>query len=1078
MIFPKRKTLKNVSPSSQLQLEKLEDRMMLSSVQIFAAGTTGEEVIELEVAGAVVQTFSNLGTGADDGSYVELNYSTSELIAADDVRINFTNDLYEPENGIDRNVRVDGIVIDDQRFETEDPQVFSTGTWLPADGVEPGFRLSETIHTNGYFQFAGDAVNPGDPPRVIINEILYNPADALDGDAEFLELYNPGSEAADLSGMSFVGFTLTFAPGTILGAGEYAIVAPSSALAQSTWGVTPLAEFEAGGLSGGGELIQLLAADGVTVVDEVSYDDVAPWPNAPDGNGPSLELIDIASDNSVAVSWAASNGDPTPGAENSVVDGVQEGITDITVSPGQPLPDQAFNISATIANATFANLTYRIGFNGSDVVVAMTNVGGDLWEATVPGQSAGELVRYRITSDVAVAPFAGDSINYLGVVVSPTDIADNSLPVFQYWVDEAQFAELTTTELALTNTKIPVVVAYGNQVVDNATVRVRGGDHSRTFFPKKSLKFELPSGYAFDVGAEGSYPIDEFGINADFGDWSVVNPDISWDVFNAETESFTSSFFTRVEQNGDFWGVFRFQELYDGAWRMANGFDGDEFYKADRGGFGTSAQFDKKRPEDDDFTSIELLNDVLTAPPSAAKTAWLYENVDIPSAVNHMALSALTRHDDQRVQNFYVALDSETNKWSIIEWDLDRLWEFPSDGDGGEFTTPESIQNEYLDSFFDVPEFQDMYWRRIQTLVDTYLGNDDLIERRAELIEQIGPTNSSLEFAQWGRTDIYPSTYFADEWQDSIDGRRAAFAAESRMPGSATGNNNIVINELHYNPAGDDAEFLELFNNSNESVDLSGWEIDGVGLTIGFGTVILPNQYLVFTDNLIQFNSQATGNIFVGAQYSGGLSGGGEAVTLLDRSGNIVDQVTYSDSDPWTSEPDGDGFSLALTNPNLDNRLATSWVASTQVNGTPGTSNDLVVAPSTEIKIFAAGNSGSELIGLRIGGVQVATYDLGLLGGSAGDLSNRNFIELTYFSDVPFSASDVRVEFLNDTYDPANGVDFNVAIDRIEIDGEIFETEAPNVFSTGTYVSALGGFVPGFRQSEILHGNGYFQFEA
>jgi hypothetical protein len=153
-------------------------------------------------------------------------------------------------------------------------------------------------------------------------------------------------------------------------------------------------------------------------------------------------------------------------------------------------------------------------------------------------------------------------------------------------------------------------------------------------------------------------------------------------------------------------------------------------------------------------------------------------------------------------------------------------------------------------------------------------------------------------------------------------------------------------------------------------------------------------------------------------------------------------------------------------------------VASTQVNGTPGTSNDLVVAPSTEIKIFAAGNSGSELIGLRIGGVQVATYDLGLLGGSAGDLSNRNFIELTYFSDVPFSASDVRVEFLNDTYDPANGVDFNVAIDRIEIDGEIFETEAPNVFSTGTYVSALGGFVPGFRQSEILHGNGYFQFEA
>ena len=533
------------------------------------------------------------------------------------------------------------------------------------------------------------------------------------------------------------------------------------------------------------------------------------------------------------------------------------------------------------------------------------------------------------------------------------------------------------------------------------------------------------------------------------------------EVYNAESETFASSFFTRVEQNGDFWGVFRFQELYDGAWRTANGFDGDEFYKADGGGFGSSPKFDKKRPDDGDFTSIETLNDVLTAPPSAAKTAWLYDNVDIPSAVNHMALSALTRHDDQRVQNFYVALDSETNKWSIVHWDLDRLWAVPSDGDGGDFTTPEPIENEYLDSFFAVPEFQDMYWRRVQTLVDTYLGNDDLIDRRAELIEQIGPTNSTLEFGQWGRTDIYISNYFANDWQESIDGRRAAFAAETRMPGIATGSNNIVINELHYNPAGDDAEFLELFNNSNESVDLSGWVIDGTGLTVDFGTVILPNQYLVFTDNLPQFTAQSNGNIFVGAQYSGGLSGGGETVTLLDSNGAVVDQVTYSDSAPWTSAPDGNGFTLALTNPNLDNNLPSNWVASNQINGTPGQSNDSVVVQPTEIKFYAAGSTGNEIVGLQIGGVQVATYDLSLLGGAAGDLTNRNFIELTYSSDIPFSASDVRVEFLNDTFDPANGIDFNVAIDRIEIDGVVFETEAPNVFSTGTYVSAFGWICSG-----------------
>ena len=202
----------------------------------------------------------------------------------------------------------------------------------------------------------------------------------------------------------------------------------------------------------------------------------------------------------------------------------------------------------------------------------MTNTGGNTWQATLPGADAGTLIRYRIESDVAFAPFA-DTINYFGVVVLPTDISGNELPLFQFFVDEAEFTELTTTELALTNTTIEAVVYYNGRVIDNATVRVRGGDFSRTNYPKKSLKFELPKGHAIDIGAEGSYPIDEFGINADFGDWSVVTPDISWDVFNAETESFTSSFFVRAEMNGDFHGVFRFQELYDGAWRDANGVD-------------------------------------------------------------------------------------------------------------------------------------------------------------------------------------------------------------------------------------------------------------------------------------------------------------------------------------------------------------------------------------------------------------------------------------------------------------------------------------------------------------------------
>ena len=840
--------------------------------------------------------------------------------------------------------------------------------------------------------------------------------------------------------------------------------------------MTPIAEFAGGGISGGGETIQLIAADGVTVIDEVTYTDEAPWPGAPDGNGPSLELINPSFDNNDASSWRASNTDPTPAAQNSVFsDGVVSDVTNITLTPGTPQPNQAFTVSATIPEASFATLTYKVMF-GEDQTVQMTNVGGDNWEATIPGQEAGTLVRYRIDSDVATAPFEGDTINYLGVVVADPNIADNSLPVFQWFVDPDQFDELVT-DLFETNTTIPAVIAYGDQVIDNVEVRVRGS--ASRFFDKKGFKFELPSGYELNLGDNASGPVDEFGLVADFSDWSVTSAQISWEIFNAETDSQTASFFTRVQQNGDFYGNYRFQELYDGTWRDANGFgdEGAEFYQAEDGAFKSRSGFDKKEPGDDDLTNINALREIVNSESSAEKTQWVYDNVDIPATVNHMALTALTRHYDQGSHNFYVARDADTGRWSLVEWDLDLTWRDAYDFGGGlPLTTPEAIGNAFLDSVWEVPEIQDMYWQRLQTLVDTYLSTDYLINRRAELVAEIGETNSDLEFEAWGRDNIFQSDFFVNDWQENIDLRRSVFAAESRLPGSSVDSPNILINELHYNPAGDDAEFLELYNTSEQAVDLSGWSIDGVDLAIAPGTVILSGEYMVFTDNDIQFRDQTDGNIIVGRQYDGGLSGGGETITLLDVDGNVVDEVTYDDSTPWPTAPDGDGFTLALRDSSLDNSLASSWVASQQLGGTPNAENGFD-SDSTRIAIFATGTTANEIVELEIDGVVVATYDLGENGTVVGDYADRIFVELVYESEAAVAAADIRINFVNDFFDREAGIDSNVRIDRIEIDSTVYQTEAPTVFSTGTWLSGVG-ITPGFQLSEVLHANGYFQFDA
>lgn len=139
----------------------LEPRKLLATIDILAAGTTGTEVIQLIVGNEVQQTFDDLGNGAYRNQFRRLTYQTEDAISPGDVRIAFVNDTYTPVN---RDVQIDAIVIDGQRFETEHPSVYSTGTWKPEDKVTPGFRESEFLHVNGYFQFANP--EPANSPEI------------------------------------------------------------------------------------------------------------------------------------------------------------------------------------------------------------------------------------------------------------------------------------------------------------------------------------------------------------------------------------------------------------------------------------------------------------------------------------------------------------------------------------------------------------------------------------------------------------------------------------------------------------------------------------------------------------------------------------------------------------------------------------------------------------------------------------------------------------------------------------------------------------------------------------------------
>ena len=68
---------------------------------------------------------------------------------------------------------------------------------------------------------------------------------------------------------------------------------------------------------------------------------------------------------------------------------------------------------------------------------------------------------------------------------------------------------------------------------------------------------------------------------------------------------------------------------------------------------------------------------------------------------------------------------------------------------------------------------------------------------------------------------------------------------------------------------------------------------------------------------------------------------------IRDSSGRLVDRVEYDDSQPWPTEPDGNGPTLELLSPELPNDIAGSWSFSLG-NGTPGYVNSVTESLSED----------------------------------------------------------------------------------------------------------------------------------
>ncbi len=174
----------------------------------------------------------------------------------------------------------------------------------------------------------------------------------------------------------------------------------------------------------------------------------------------------------------------------------------------------------------------------------------------------------------------------------------------------------------------------------------------------------------------------------------------------------------------------------------------------------------------------------------------------------------------------------------------------------------------------------------------------------------------------------------------------------------------LIINEINYNsaPDFDPEDWIELHNPGDSPVDLSGWVVkdsdDAHNFVVPVGTVIAPKGYLVISRDTAAFRrlfAQVPGVI---GNLPFGLGNDGDQVRLYSATGMLVDSVAYDDRAPWPQAADGEGATLELMDPDLNNALAENWQASLW-HGTPGRRNSFPLV-ITEINYHSALNFNVE----------------------------------------------------------------------------------------------------------------------
>lgn len=319
--------------------------------------------------------------------------------------------------------------------------------------------------------------------------------------------------------------------------------------------------------------------------------------------------------------------------------------------------------------------------------------------------------------------------------------------------------------------------------------------------------------------------------------------------------------------------------------------------------------------------------------------------IDIPSFVDFMIMSEFTSNVDVYHLSTFFHKDRCGKLRAGPIWDYNLAFGYDAFGNRSgynvwQFDNQDNTGPRFWKDLFDTDEFRCYFAKRWFELTEEGMPLDyDRICNRIDEIDAVIAEAIGRDNQRWNQMSQHAQ--YVNNMKNWLQQRINWLNSHI---GSSQGCSDVdlpplVISKIHYHPQdwwsidGDHLEFIEITNNGDAEVDLTGIYFRELGLTYQFpdGAHLAGRQAVVICSDSLLFSEYYHVTPF--GQYMRKLDNKSENLVLADAWGNVIDQVHYYDSEPWPTEADGNGPFLQLKDLDSDNSLAENWTISYDLTG-------------------------------------------------------------------------------------------------------------------------------------------------